>query len=354
MTETPADLAADNQALITLLQRKEGGWVQWGEACQKLQRSGYSPQTLFEQTGFEPPIQNQLIAAAQVYRGLAHNGAPASVLEQFTARGSEALYELRILTQPERLAAAELIALKNPPIEEVRELARALKDLGYLNRLPEGFTRSAGDAVAYRCWKLARQSTDLRERSGLIARGLRYAQSGTAREQLELLLTDFTVQRSRPGPRLPVYRPEAEELQPRILPVAGALPLAAEALKDAPQARPEGQFGVIAPAGTGGWAAVPGWQVIEQATDPVAVLCRGNQLGDASLERLPQVLVVIDRAVQQWDASRYVGFEQEGQLVIDWFESPPQVPLLGQIILVLLPRHIFDEEIAKDPWQIDE
>jgi len=49
------------EEILRSLRRKEGNWVAWGQACQKLQKSGYSPQAIFEETGFEPIQQNQVI-----------------------------------------------------------------------------------------------------------------------------------------------------------------------------------------------------------------------------------------------------------------------------------------------------
>ena len=45
--------------LLQMLRRKEQTWVDWGHACQKLQRSGYNSAQIFEETGFEPIQQNQ-------------------------------------------------------------------------------------------------------------------------------------------------------------------------------------------------------------------------------------------------------------------------------------------------------
>ena len=64
------------EAIVKSLRRKEGNWVSWGQACQQLQKAGYSSQSIFEETGFEPIHQNQVIVGAQVYATLV--GAPGS------------------------------------------------------------------------------------------------------------------------------------------------------------------------------------------------------------------------------------------------------------------------------------
>jgi len=53
------------ELLRSLRQNKEPD--QWGRACQQLQKAGYTPQGIFEETGFEPIQQNQIIVAAQVH-----------------------------------------------------------------------------------------------------------------------------------------------------------------------------------------------------------------------------------------------------------------------------------------------
>ena len=212
----------NTEELIFKLRRKMGTWLEWGEACQQLQKARISPQDIFEQTGFEPIQQNQIIVAAQVFRSVEAGDASAPVIEHFTTRGSDVLYELRILSQQERASAAELAFNHGIDLEEAREVAKAMKDYGRLKALPDGYERSPGDAVAHQSWRLARQKEDLQARSRLIARGLKYASSDAARQALEKLLTDFTVVKSRPAPRLPIFRLDSEEEMPVIMPVVGA------------------------------------------------------------------------------------------------------------------------------------
>ena len=86
----------DTADLITQLRRKQGNWVSWGQACQALQKTGLSPQKIFEETGFEAIQQNQVIVAAQVYGSLVTAEAPETVQIHFAQRGSDILYELPI------------------------------------------------------------------------------------------------------------------------------------------------------------------------------------------------------------------------------------------------------------------
>jgi hypothetical protein len=230
MTETPqdspkSDAQVNIEGLLRSLRRKEGTWVEWGQACQTLQKAGYSPQTIFEETGFEPIQQNQITVASQVYTSILNVGVPESVKQHFGSRGSDVLYEFRVLTQTERAAMAEFALEKSLDMDEAHEAAKAMKDFSRLSQKPEGFIDHPGDAIAYQSWKLARQQADLQERSRMIARGLRFAHSKTARKQIEQLLTDFSVAPVTPPP-----------------PAAGVSP---------------GRYGRTAPAAACGWEISP-------------------------------------------------------------------------------------------------
>jgi hypothetical protein len=369
MTATPPDdsdlqPSGDNaelnaeQEVLRSLRRKEGNWVAWGQACQQLQKAGYTPQQIFEATGFEPIQQNQVIVGSQVYHSIATGGAAAEVLSRFEQSGSDTLYAFRILTQAERVAAATLVVEKGIDSEGAQEVAKALKDFSRLAKAPEEFSSYPNDAVAFHYWNLARQQADLQSRSRLIAQGLRFAQSEPARQRIEKLLTDFTVTRSRPAPRLPFYRLESADEQPRVLPVVGKLPLTAADLQAVPLVEAEGSFQLVKFAGTGAWVALPGWQVVLNAEDPVMILVDSDRLPAASLESLTEnseeVLVMVDRSQRQWDADSFFMIEQAGELQIEWFEQAPALPLLGRVGLVLRPKKVLDEDFNKELWQLDE
>lgn len=67
-----------------------------------------------------------------------------------------------------------------------------------------------------------------------------------------------------------------------------------------------------------------------------------------------EVLLVIDRRSRQWNVNSYFAVEQEEQLTFEWFEESPDIPLLGQVILVLRPKRILDENALTQPWQMDD
>ncbi|MDX2211861.1 MAG: RuBisCO accumulation factor 1 [Oculatellaceae cyanobacterium bins.114] len=350
----PDESNIDVEDLLRSLRRKEGTWHNWGQACQQLQKVGYNPQQIFEATGFEPIQQNQIVVAAQVYESIQKSGVSTSVQDRFERTGSDSLYELRILNQGDRAAAAELLVEKGIDSEGAKEVAKALKDFSRLSNPPAEFASPPGDAVAYHYWRLARQQSDLQMRSRLIAMALRFANSESARRQVEQLLTDFTVSQTKKAPTLPIYRLESESELPRILPVVGKLPLTISDLQAVPLLEEEGAFRLVKFSGTGAWVPVPGWQVVFSAEDPVVILADSDQLPHSLPGAVEEVLVMIDRAQREWDDLSYFVIEQEGQLQFQWFAEPSNVQLLGRVLVVLRPKKVLDEDFNKELWQIEE
>jgi hypothetical protein len=237
---------------------------------------------------------------------------------------------------------------------DAREVARAIKEFSRLRNLPDGFSDHPGDALAYYCWKLVRQKTDLQERSRLIAKGLKFAHSETARKQIEQLLVDFSVVPKHPAPILPFYRLESEEELPRIVPVVGQMPLTPVDLQAVPIVEETGPFRMVKFAGEQAWVPLPGWQIVLNAEDPVVILCNSDRLPSQTSTTPGPVLVVVDRSQREWDANNYFVVDQSGQIDFQWFETEPELPLLARVIVVVRPKKILDEEVTKDFWQIDE
>lgn len=345
---------ASSQELLFALRRKQGSWVEWGQACQTLQKMGHKPQDIFEETGFEPVHQNQVIVGSQVYNSMLAAGISEPVQSHFQQKGSDILYELRILTQTERATAATFIVEKQLDVDAAKEVAKALKDFSRMRELPPGFSNNPGDALAYQCWKFARQKSDFQERSRLIAEGLKFATSAEARKQIEKLLTDFTVVAQQPIPVMPVYRFESSEELPRVLPVCGSLPLAAEVFQAVPQVQEKGAFQMINSTGNQTWVAIPGWQVICNAKDPVVVVGNSKELPTPLSGKAEEVLIVVDRQEKEWDSLSYFILEVGGKLQLQWFPEFPEVNILGKVVLIMRPKNIFDENYTNEPWQIDE
>lgn len=340
--------------LIRSLLQKEGTWVDWGKACQRLQKAGYSPQQIFEQTGIQASQQNLVIVAAQVYDSVAQAGVSQEVSAYFQGPKSDVLYEFRILNQEQRAAAAELACEKKLDVDGAHEVAKAVKEVNRFSQLPEAFTSDPGDAVAYLCWKRARQKRDLQERSRLIAQGLKFARSQTAREAIETLLSDFTVVAAKTAPLLPVYRLESDSELPRIIPVAGSFPISRQEIEIVARVDVQEPFRTIQVVSYGTFVPVPGWQSVLKAVDPVGFFCPSDRLPKPLPGKVEEVLVIVDRAIQQWDPNSYFLVEKKEKLELQWFEEEPNLSILGQLVLILRSKKILDENNLMEPWQMDD
>lgn len=355
MSVEPIELSeSEVTAILQKLRRKEGNWLEWARACQQLQRSGLSPQDIFEATGFEPIHQNQIITANQVYQSIELGKANPQALGHFQNRASDCLYELRILNQQERVWGAELIVSRGLDADGAHEVAKALKNSGRIT-IPETFSETGGDRIAAYYWNLARQQSELAERSRLIAHGLSYAQSNPARKELETLLISGVVTAPKSAPRLPFYRLESEEEMPRIVPLVGQFPLSVQALRDIPQFTESGAFAILESDQAGAFVPIPGWQVIRQAQDPIAILANTTELPNSSDDISPEkVLVIVDREQRDWHSENYFMVDQAGQAVLNWSGSEIEAEILGQVILILRPKRILDEAATFETWLIDE
>lgn len=341
--------------IIHQLRRKEGTWVSWGQSCQALQKAKMSTQEIFEATGFEPIQQNQLVVASQVFASMEAGGVSEAAKAHYQTRGSDSLYEFRIISQEQRAAAADFAFANGLDSEQVKEVVKALRDFYYSEAPPPGFEKTMGDGAAYYYWRLARQQSDLQTRSKLIAQALRFATSDSARSKAEKLLIDFTVVSSKEAPRLPIFRLENEADSPVIMPVAGQMPITTEEYNQVPGASPEEPFGMVRFSGTGAWVPVPGWHVILTAEDPIALLAKYSQLpnppeGIANED----ILIVVDKAKREWDEFSYFMVDAGGQLEISWFDEKPNTKLLGGVVLIMRPKKIFDQAYTQELWQLDE
>jgi Rubisco Assembly chaperone C-terminal domain/Rubisco accumulation factor 1 alpha helical domain/Rubisco accumulation factor 1 helix turn helix domain len=342
--------------LLQLLRRKENNWVAWAEACLALQKSGWNPNRIFEETGFEPIHQNQILGAAPVYASILATGVSESVQLHFAHRASDVLYEFRVLSPSERSAAAEFAFSRSMDQLEARDLAKAMKDYSRLSVTPEAFTQHPGDILAFYAWQAAKQKSDLTGRSPFIAKGLKYAFTTAARQQVEYLMTDFTAKPVQQAPRLPAYRLDSDEEVPRVIPVAGMMPLTVTDLAAIAAIVPQEPFGMMSfPTATAA-VPIPGWQVIRRAVDPVVLLTKNEDLptpleGDEA----GLVLVIVDRAARSWNAESYFVIAGENQaLSIQWLPAESDVASLGKVILVLRPKKVLEEGHTQDLYTWDE
>ncbi len=341
--------------LFAFLRRREGTWVDWGLAFQQLQKEGESSLAIFEETGFTPSQQNQFIVASQVYASLTEE-----VARHFQLKGSDVLYELRLLPQEWRSPTAEFVYLKQMEPNTVREVVKAVKYFASLPSPPQGFTNHPGDAIAYQAWKSAREVSDPQARTRLIAKGLQYAHSSEARTAIERLLGDLVSASAPRAPRLPTYRYENEESLPRLFPVAGRLPCDLTVLQSVPYGEEIAPFGIR--EGNGAWVAVPSYQVVQECRDGIVFLADtttlseviGQEVVNNALNKPEELLVLIDRGRLDWDQDHYFVVEESAQLKIKWFTEQPTQPIYGTLLLILRQKKIFDESAVQELWQLDE
>ncbi len=355
MTESTENQSPiDTAALLQMLRRKEGSWVGWGKACQQLQKSGLNPQEIFEATGFEPIQQNQIIVAAQVFDSMISIGVAPATETHYQRVGSDSLYELRILNQADRAATADYLHSRNIDSTGSKEVAKAFKEFSYMSQPPNGFTHHPGDAVAYQYWRYVKQKNDLAEKTRLIARGLMFAHSQDARTQIEKLLTELTAPAKKTAPGLPIYRLEADEELPRTIPIAGVFPIDSNILADVPKVSATGSFQIVRSNWAGGWVTFPGWGVLCKAEDPVAIIGDLENLPLKISNQSPETIVILDRSVTEWDEFNYFAIDQDGKLAIEWFDSPPTMPILAKLVLVIHPKRPIDPDNPKDLWELED
>lgn len=359
MTEQPADTAyqlSEEEAteLLRSLLHKEGNWTNWGAKCQKLQKAGYDSGVIFERTGFQAAQQNLIIVASQVFDSLVQEGADAELLKYYEGPRSDILYEFRILTREQRLAAAVLGMEKKIDVDEARDIAKAVQDFARLSQVPAEFTRDPGDAIAYQCWKRGKQKRDLAERAKLIAKGLKFARSSTARTAIEALLQDFSTAPSRSSPLMPIHRLQGEDELARMVPLAGRFPLTAGEIAAVEALSIEEPFRTVTVGSHQTLVPLPGWQAILKAIDPVAILWPSERLPRSLSGKPEEVLVVIDRTVGEWDENRYYLVDSGDSVSLKWFEEAPDVPPLGELVLILRAKNILDEKNITEPWQMDD
>jgi Rubisco accumulation factor 1 alpha helical domain/Rubisco Assembly chaperone C-terminal domain/Rubisco accumulation factor 1 helix turn helix domain len=348
--QTPIDTAA----LLLMLRRKENNWVEWGKACQKLQKSGLNTQDIFEATGFEPIHQNQIIVGAQVFDSMMKVGISPAAETHYQRQGSDSLYELRVLSQEDRAATAEYLFSRNIDSEGSKEVTKAFKEFSYMRQPPAGFTHHPGDAVAYQYWRYVKQQNDLTEKTRLIARGLMFVHTQSARSQLEKLLMELSAPSKLSAPALPIYRLESDEELPRTIPVAGVFPIDSNTLADVPKIAATGSFQVIKTNWAGGLVTLPGWGVLCKAEDPVAIIGDLDNLPIKISNQSPETIVVLDRSVTEWNEFKYFAVDRDGKIAIEWFDSPPTIPIIAQLVLVIHPKRPIDPDTPKDLWELED
>ena len=105
---------------------------------------------------------------------------------------------------------------------------------------------------------------------------------------------------------------------------------------------------------SGTFVPVPGWQSVLKAIDPVAYLCPSDRFPKSITGKVRDFLVILDRGSHEWNVNSYFIVELNGHLEIRWFETAPNISIVGQLVLILRPKRILDEKNITEPWQMDD
>ncbi|AFZ46220.1 hypothetical protein Cyast_0239 [Cyanobacterium stanieri PCC 7202] len=346
---------SEKQELMRSLLHKEGCWVDWGKKCQQLQKSGINPQEIFEQTGLQNSQQNLVIVASQVYDSLVNTGVEESTLKYYQGPRSDVLYELRVLNHEQRKEAALFCEQKKFDVDGAKEVAKNMKLFARIAQPPEGFSHHPGDTVAYQYWKNAKQKKTLADKTRLIAEGLKYAHSEGARNKIQQLLTDVAMAETVGSkPLLPIYRLEAEEQIPCILPVIGTFPLTLSSLDHIPTLLSQEPFDMVQVDQPMSLVSIPTWQVVLQASKPMAIIATTHDLPQQEDEKNEPILVVVDVENRLWNSQYYFLVHEQGMLRFAWLPEEGHGEILGRVLVILKPRKILDEDNLTQPWQMDD
>mmetsp|Transcript_34819 Transcript_34819/g.111601 ORF Transcript_34819/g.111601 Transcript_34819/m.111601 type:complete len:227 (+) Transcript_34819:16-696(+) len=145
---------------------------------------------------------------------------------------------------------------------------------------------------------------------------------------------------------LPLDQLDSDSLWPRLLRVAGAYPgLTSAELLATPgpvEAAKNGEWTYEFPDAHGsdlGVVAVPGGDLIQYASNPVAVVATAESLG-LQLQNDAEALVVVDRGQTDFsEKSFFASADPDGALVIRRFDDslPPGWTIHGKVLFVNLP-----------------
>ncbi|MDJ0540372.1 MAG: hypothetical protein PX481_17170, partial [Microcystis sp. M53603_WE2] len=149
-------------------------------------------------------------------------------------------------------------------------------------------------------------------------------------------------------------RLQDEDELARIIPLVGRFPVTVTDIKHTESLSVEEPFRLVTVGDKQTIVPLPGWQAILKAIDPVAILWPSDQLPRSIATRSEEVLLVIDRVLSEWDVNNYYLVEKDNAVFLQWFDSSPDVTILGELVLILRAKNILDEKNITEPWQMDD
>lgn len=357
----------DSAGKIEILAGRMALWFEYAPLISSLYADGFTPPTIEELTGISSIEQNRLIVGAQVRDSILQCLHEPELIAAFDTGGAELLYEIRLLSTTQRVAAATFIIDRNIDSKGAQDLARAIKDypsrrgdVGWLDfdyNLP-------GDCLSFLYYRQSRENKNPSEqRTTMLLQALEVAQSEKAQKKLNGELygeKDEEKEKEKKEEvkaiRIPVVRLKFGEVAGAssvvVLPVCKAAEGEKKILEAPMEIIAGGDFKVVeAEKGWRRWVVLPAW-------NPVATIGKGGVAVSFRDDRkvLPwdgkeePLLVVTDRerkAVEADDGYYLVGADNGLKLEKGSELKAREVKeSLGMVVLVVRPPREDD-----DDWQ---
>uniref|UniRef100_A0A7C9AB55 Rubisco accumulation factor 1 C-terminal domain-containing protein n=1 Tax=Opuntia streptacantha TaxID=393608 RepID=A0A7C9AB55_OPUST len=366
----------DTAAIIDVLSNRLGLWYEYAPLISNLFRDGFNPPSIEELTGISGVEQNRLVVAAQVRESIAASpDLDPDTLSFFETGGSELLYEIRLLSASQRVAAANYVVKNKLDGEKARDVARAIKDFPSRQLVP-GWNRfdytKPGDCWAFTFFRQSREfPKNSEKRTAALTTALEVAETEEAKvavkEEMEGKPERGEEKKDDGFSRVPVVRLQlgevAEATSVVVLPVCKAEEREDGLLRAPFECRAEGEFGVVvSDKGWDRWVVLPKWV-------PVAGIGPGGvAVAFPNARALPwrvnrsyekeSLLVVVDRATKAVasDEGFYLvadnGGDEAAMKVMrgSTLKQRGVTESLGMVLIVVRPPRDEDDRLSDDDW----
>ncbi|KAL1211612.1 Rubisco accumulation factor 1.2 [Cardamine amara subsp. amara] len=346
-------------------------WFEYAPLISSLYADGFTPPNIEELTGISSIEQNRLIVGAQVRDSILQSLHEPELIAAFDTGGAELLYEIRLLSTTQRVAAATFIIERNIDSKGAQDLARAIKDyphrrgdVGWLDfdyNLP-------GDCLSFLYYRQSRENKNPSEqRTAMLQQALEVAESEKAKKKLNNELYGEKEEEKKKEEevkaiRIPVVRLKFGEVADAtsvvVLPVCKAEEGEKKILEAPMEIIAGGDFKVVeAEKGWRRWVVLPAWkQVAAIGKGGVAVSFRDDRKVLPWDGKEEPLLVVTDRekkAVEADDGYYLVVAENGLKLKKGSGLKASEVKeSLGSVVLVVRPPREDDDdwETSHENW----
>ncbi|KFK23436.1 hypothetical protein AALP_AAs67888U000100 [Arabis alpina] len=355
----------DAAGKIEVLADRLGIWFEYAPLISSLYTEGFTPPTIEELTGISGVEQNRLIVGAQVRDSLVQSGADPEMIAAFDTGGAERLYEIRLLSNTQRVAAAGYIVQHDLDTKGALDLARAIKD--YPHRRGDVGWKDfdyylPGDCLSFMLYRKSREHKSPSEiRTTLLQQALEAAVTDKAKKAVARELHGKSNEEREEIKiiRVPVVRLRFGEVAGAtsvvVLPVCRAEEGEDKLLEAPMEFESGGEFGVVeAEKEWSRWVVLPGWDpVVAVRKGGVAVSFRDDRKVLPWNGKEEAIMVVIDREKKTVEAEdgyylvvAETGMKMErGSVLMERGVND----CLGMVVLVVRPPRDDD-----DDWQIND